>query len=111
VGGSTSLAVVGAYVLAGELAAAGGDPAVAFPAYEAAMADYVSSSRTFAMRTASSLVPGSRAAAWALVTGARIVTALPKSLVRGVVRRAGGSFGMHDTVAVREYPELTLPST
>ena len=111
VGGSTSLAVVGAYVLAGELAAAGGDPAVAFPAYEAAMADYVRSSRTFALRTARSIVPGSRAAAWALVTGARVVAALPNSLVRGVVRRAGGSFGMHDTVAVREYPELTLPAT
>ena len=41
VGGSTSLAVVGAYTLAGELAAAGGDPARAFPAYEAAMGEYV----------------------------------------------------------------------
>ncbi|MGK2867257.1 MAG: FAD-dependent monooxygenase, partial [Mycobacterium sp.] len=33
VGGSTSLAVIGAYVLAGELERAGGDPAVAYPAY------------------------------------------------------------------------------
>ncbi|MEU6926483.1 hypothetical protein [Streptomyces sp. NPDC046631] len=33
VGGSTSLAVVGAYVLAGELARAGGDHERAFPAY------------------------------------------------------------------------------
>ncbi|MEV4181707.1 FAD-dependent monooxygenase, partial [Streptosporangium canum] len=38
VGGSTSLAVVGAYVLAGELAGAGGDHERAFPAYERAMA-------------------------------------------------------------------------
>jgi CO/xanthine dehydrogenase Mo-binding subunit len=60
---------------------------------------------------ATSLVPGSRAAAWALMTGARVVATLPNSLVRRVMQRAGGSFGMHDTVAVREYPELTLPAT
>ena len=35
VGGSTSLAVYGAYVLAGEIAKAGGDPAAAFAGYEA----------------------------------------------------------------------------
>ena len=39
VGGSTSLAVLGAYVLAGELARADGDHARAFAAYERAMAD------------------------------------------------------------------------
>jgi 2-polyprenyl-6-methoxyphenol hydroxylase-like FAD-dependent oxidoreductase len=38
----TSLALVGAYVLAGELAAAGGDPAVAFPRYEQVLRSYVS---------------------------------------------------------------------
>ena len=45
------------------------------------------------------------------MTGARVVTALPNSLIRGVMRRAGGSLGMHDTVVVREYPELTIPAT
>ena len=39
VGGSTSLAVLGAYVLAGELARARGDHAQAFAAYEREMAD------------------------------------------------------------------------
>ena len=52
VGGSTSLAVVGAYTLAGELAAAGGDPARAYPAYEAAMGEYVRRSRAFAVTMA-----------------------------------------------------------
>jgi 2-polyprenyl-6-methoxyphenol hydroxylase-like FAD-dependent oxidoreductase len=37
----TSLALVGAYVLAGELAAAGGNHATAFAAYEREMRDYV----------------------------------------------------------------------
>jgi 2-polyprenyl-6-methoxyphenol hydroxylase-like FAD-dependent oxidoreductase len=40
-GGGTGLALVGAYMLAGELAAAGWDPAVGFPAYQERMRDYV----------------------------------------------------------------------
>lgn len=39
-GMGTGMAIVGAYVLAGELAAAGGDHRVAFPAYEAEMGPY-----------------------------------------------------------------------
>lgn len=44
-GFGTGLAVVGAYVLAGELAAAGGDHRVAFQRYEAAFRDYAKVSR------------------------------------------------------------------
>ncbi|MDG6109976.1 FAD-dependent monooxygenase [Dactylosporangium aurantiacum] len=44
-GFGTGLAVVGAYVLAGELATAGGDHRVAFPRYEAAFRDYAKVSR------------------------------------------------------------------
>ncbi|GAA4199004.1 FAD-dependent monooxygenase [Actinocatenispora rupis] len=40
-GGGTGLALVGAYVLAGELAAAGWDPAAGFARYEARMRSYV----------------------------------------------------------------------
>ena len=39
-GQGTSVAVVGAYVLAGELKRAQGDPSVAFPKYESAMRNY-----------------------------------------------------------------------
>ena len=45
VGGSTSLAVYGAYVLAGEIASARGDHAAAFAGYEATMAEPVLGSR------------------------------------------------------------------
>nr|BFE84425.1 FAD-dependent monooxygenase [Planobispora longispora] len=61
VGGSTSLAVVGAYVLAGELAEARGDHTRAFPAYEREIGDYVRRSRTFAVGAARRLIP---APAW-----------------------------------------------
>ena len=40
-GQGTTLAMVGAYVLAGELKAAGGDHALAFPRYEQRMRDFV----------------------------------------------------------------------
>ena len=48
VGGSTSLAVLGAYVLAGELARADGDHLRAFAAYELQMREPVYLSRAFA---------------------------------------------------------------
>lgn len=69
VGGSTSLAVVGAYVLAGELARAGGDHERAFPAYERAMAEHVRGSRVAALSAAKALVPTSRLSVRALAQG------------------------------------------
>jgi 2-polyprenyl-6-methoxyphenol hydroxylase-like FAD-dependent oxidoreductase len=104
VGGSTSLAVVGAYTLAGELAAAGGDPARAYPAYEAALGDYVRSSRAFAATMAKRIVPTSRAMTWAMTTGVQLFTALPTTLARRI--GAAGATGLHESVAVRDYPEL-----
>ncbi|MEU6375452.1 FAD-dependent monooxygenase [Streptomyces sp. NPDC046909] len=44
-GQGTSLAVVGAFVLAGELAAAGGDHTVAFPSYQARLRAYAASNQ------------------------------------------------------------------
>jgi 2-polyprenyl-6-methoxyphenol hydroxylase-like FAD-dependent oxidoreductase len=106
VGGSTSLAVVGAYTLAGELAAAGGDPARAFPAYEAAMGEYVRRSRAFAVTMAKRLVPTNRAMTWALTTGVKLFTALPPGLARRLA--TAGDTGLHESVAVRDYPQLTV---
>ena len=61
VGGSTSLAVLGAYVLAGELARASGDHVRAFAAYEREMREPVLRSRAFARGAAKTVVPNSRA--------------------------------------------------
>jgi len=60
VGGSTSLSVLGAYVLAGELAQADGDYARAFASYEQQMAAPVRRSRAFARTAAKTIVPSSR---------------------------------------------------
>ncbi|WP_158881729.1 FAD-dependent monooxygenase [Amycolatopsis anabasis] len=60
-GMGTSLALVGAYVLAGELAAAAGDHAVAFPRYEEQMRPYVAACQQQAIDGRKWFVPGSRA--------------------------------------------------
>jgi len=59
-GMGTGLAVVGAYVLAGELAAAQGEHRVAFPRYEAAMRSYVEGGQKMADNVAGFMVPNSR---------------------------------------------------
>jgi 2-polyprenyl-6-methoxyphenol hydroxylase-like FAD-dependent oxidoreductase len=59
-GQGTSLALVGAYVLAGELAAANGDHAVAFAAYETATRPYVEKNLAFGRKMARDMVPGAR---------------------------------------------------
>ncbi|WP_030410225.1 hypothetical protein [Streptomyces sp. NRRL S-1448] len=86
VGGSTSLAVVGAYVLAGELARADGDHKLAFPAYERAMAEHVRGSRTAAPGAAKTLIPTSRLGVRGLAQGARLISALPAGPSRALLR-------------------------
>ena len=103
VGGSTSLAVVGAYVLAGELAAAGGDPAVAFPAYEAEIGDYVRRSRAFAVGTAKRLIPGGRRDLWVLRQATRLFGHLPVPLGRALARLNGNGVRLHDSVTLKDY--------
>lgn len=109
VGGSTSLAVVGAFTMAGELALAGGDHTVAYPAYENAMSSYVRSSRAFAVTMAKRLVPGNRAELWAMTTGVKLATGLPALVLRAVGRR--GRLGLHDSITPTDYPSLIGPTS
>ncbi|MFJ3791309.1 FAD-dependent monooxygenase [Kitasatospora sp. NPDC090091] len=104
VGGSTSLAVVGAYVLAGELARADGDHERAFPAYERTMAPYVSGSRAAALSAAKTLVPTSRLGVRALAQGARLISALPAGPGRALLRLTTRSARLHDSMTVDDYP-------
>jgi 2-polyprenyl-6-methoxyphenol hydroxylase-like FAD-dependent oxidoreductase len=104
VGGSTSLAVLGAYVLAGELAAAGGDHERAFAAYEREMAEIVRRSRVFALGAAKRLVPATRTGVWALVQSARLVSALPAGVSVALAKLNSKGVRMHDTMPVKDYP-------
>ncbi len=57
-GQGTGLALVGAYVLAGELAAAGWNPAAGFAAYEARMRAFVEANQQIGQWNAASRIPG-----------------------------------------------------
>jgi 2-polyprenyl-6-methoxyphenol hydroxylase-like FAD-dependent oxidoreductase len=103
VGGSTSLSVLGAYVLAGELARAGGDHARAFAAYEREMAEPVRRSRDFARTMAKSIVPGSAAGVWALTRGAQLVSMLPAGLVKAVAKLNLRGVRLYDSMQYKEY--------
>ncbi|MER7246850.1 FAD-dependent monooxygenase [Kribbella sp. NPDC000426] len=59
-GMGTSLAIVGAYVLAGELHAAGGDHVRAFEQYDARMKGFVAACQKLALEGAMWFIPGSK---------------------------------------------------
>jgi 2-polyprenyl-6-methoxyphenol hydroxylase-like FAD-dependent oxidoreductase len=97
-GQGTSLALVGAYVLAGELATAGGDPTVAFPAYERALRPFVERNQELARTGGAVLIPRTRASLW---LRNRVLAALPhlgpaKRLLSGRIDEAARSFPLPD---------------
>lgn len=104
VGGSTSLAVVGAYALAGELAVADGDHTRAFATYEKAMADYVIRSREFAIGAAKRLLPSSRWGVWAFIGTGLAIGHLPVAVTRALTKVTPRTVRLHDAVTVKEYP-------
>jgi 2-polyprenyl-6-methoxyphenol hydroxylase-like FAD-dependent oxidoreductase len=97
-GQGTSLALVGAHVLAGELAAAGGDPAVALPAYERVLRPFVRRNQDLAGAGGAALIPNTRAKLW---LRNRVLAVLPhlgpaKRLRGGRIDQAAQSFPLPD---------------
>lgn len=94
-GMGTGLAVVGAYILAGELAAAGGDHRAAFPAYQEAMRDYVAGCRRAGQGIAKWMVPTNRFMIWFINQNYRLLSHLPwkgliaRAMIRSARRTAG----------------------
>ncbi|MDC0672062.1 FAD-dependent monooxygenase [Nannocystis radixulma] len=103
IGGSTSLAVVGAYVLAGELAGAGGDHVRGFAAAEEALREYVLESRKFALMAARKLIPGSKAALWAFAQSVWLFNHVPPSWLRLLARLSRSSVRLHDAFVLKDY--------
>ncbi|WP_433677702.1 FAD-dependent monooxygenase [Nocardia sp. CA-119907] len=110
VGGSTSLAVVGAYVLAGELACANGDYERAFPAYERAMADPVRDSHAVATSAAKTLIPSSRLGLSGLVQATRLLSVLPAGPSRALLRLTTKSSRVYNSMAVDDYTSAITAS-
>jgi 2-polyprenyl-6-methoxyphenol hydroxylase-like FAD-dependent oxidoreductase len=105
VGGGSSLALVGGYVLATEIAAAGGDHTVAFPAYEAAMASTVEASRRIAPSVLATMIPRSELQVWTMAQAMRLLPHLPRPLQRRLTSFGGGPAAMLDGVRLRPAPE------
>lgn len=63
-GQGTSVALLGAYVLAGELAAANGDTTIALPAYEQQLRGFARQNQRSALSGARALVPPTRTQIW-----------------------------------------------
>ncbi|MDA2811251.1 FAD-dependent monooxygenase [Nocardiopsis sp. RSe5-2] len=98
-GQGSSLALVGAYVLAGELAAAGGDHHRAFPAYEEAMRGFVRRNQAIATNGMSFLVPRDRVQ---ILVRDAAVRAAP--YVPALNRLSGGISKAANAIALKDYP-------
>ncbi|MEV8318507.1 FAD-dependent monooxygenase [Streptomyces sp. NPDC059900] len=94
----TSLALVGAYMLAGELSKAGGDHRTALAAYETGMRQFVDRAQEFARTSGDGgLMPGSHAQMWMRNQSVRALPLLPRRIVgRGLEKVA-------DTVVLDDY--------
>jgi 2-polyprenyl-6-methoxyphenol hydroxylase-like FAD-dependent oxidoreductase len=91
-GMGTGLAVVGAYVLAGELAAAGGSHAAGFAAYETAMRAYATGCQRIGEGVGKWMVPENRFMAWFLRQNYKALPYLPwKGLMAKGIRKTASA--------------------
>jgi 2-polyprenyl-6-methoxyphenol hydroxylase-like FAD-dependent oxidoreductase len=90
VGGGTSVAVIGAYLLATALHDAGGDHARAFDEYEAAMRELVALSRRIGLTTMKTLIPTTRRQVWLTIQSMRLFPRLPPVVQRRLFAFQGG---------------------
>ncbi|MFF4986538.1 FAD-dependent monooxygenase [Streptosporangium saharense] len=111
VGGSTSLAVVGAYVLAGELAEAGSDHTRAFPAYEQEIGDYVRRSRAFAVGAAKRLIPATPGALRTMKQSVWLVNHIPTPVTRALTSLGARGLRLHDEITTKDYRSHLTPRT
>ncbi|GAA3044584.1 FAD-dependent monooxygenase [Actinokineospora globicatena] len=98
-GMGTSMAIVGAYVLAGELAAACGDHQAAFPRYHQEMRDYVAVN---SKRPPGAFAPRTRRGIWMRNQFMRALPHLP-----GGGKMMGGIQKAANSITLKEYPPAT----
>ena len=102
VGGGTSLAVVGAYVLASELAASIGDHVRGLAAYEQALRPAVQHSQTIGPAVLKTLIPRSHLQVWATAQTIRLLPRLPAQARRRLTSFGGGPAAMLDAVQLKD---------
>ena len=104
VGGSTSLAVYGAYVLAAEMVRAGDDYDAAFAAYERTMLSPVEGSRKLAAVNAKTVVPTTGWGIRALVDAGQLISALPLGVTQALARLNDKGVRLYDTMPLPAWP-------
>ncbi len=90
VGGGTSVAVVGAHLLAAALRDADGDHVRAFDRYEHTMRELVTRSRRIGPTTMATLIPATRRQVWLTIQTMRLVPRLPPAVQRRLFAFQGG---------------------
>jgi 2-polyprenyl-6-methoxyphenol hydroxylase-like FAD-dependent oxidoreductase len=92
-GMGTSMALVGAYVLAGELAAANGNHTLAFANYEKGMREFVETNQKRPPGADSGLTPASRGGIWMRNNVVKVMTKIPgmNSLMSGGMQESANA--------------------
>jgi 2-polyprenyl-6-methoxyphenol hydroxylase-like FAD-dependent oxidoreductase len=103
VGGGTALAVVGAYVLAGELRAAGGDPATAFRRYETELGEVVRRFRTIGPTVMKTLIPRTPLQVRLTTQVLRLVPRLPATLQQRLSSFQGRPARALQAITLKDY--------
>ncbi|GAB2979897.1 Rossmann-fold NAD(P)-binding domain-containing protein [Actinotalea caeni] len=109
VGGGTTLAVVSAYVLAGELAAAGGDHTVAFGAYERRIRPMVEASWRAGQGATTTLVPRTERQVATRARLSALVPRLPRTLRRALLSIGDGHAKAFNAITLQPYRPTHLP--
>jgi 2-polyprenyl-6-methoxyphenol hydroxylase-like FAD-dependent oxidoreductase len=96
-GQGTGLALVGAYVLAGELTAAGGDHPTAFARYEQQLRGYVERNQKSAKGNATAFVPRTRGRIWFRNQNVRALPYVPwKGAITGGPQKTANAITLQD---------------
>jgi 2-polyprenyl-6-methoxyphenol hydroxylase-like FAD-dependent oxidoreductase len=102
-GQGTSLALVGAYVLAGELAAAAGDHQAAFAGYQQQMSGFVEQNQQIALGNAKRFTPGTRTQIWLQNQTIRALPYMPgKNLILNLATK--GVREAANAITLKDYP-------
>ncbi|MFB7518217.1 FAD-dependent monooxygenase [Streptomyces sp. NPDC056144] len=109
-GQGTGLALIGAYVLAGELARAHGDHTVAFARYEERMRPGVEQNQRLAEGFVKEMTVGSK---WKISLRMLMVRTLPKTPWKNLVAKKirDGIQSAANAVAIERYEEYEVPTT
>jgi 2-polyprenyl-6-methoxyphenol hydroxylase-like FAD-dependent oxidoreductase len=105
VGGGTSVAVIGAYLLADALRHSGGDPTQAFDRYEQSMRELVARSRQVGPTVMRTLIPATRRQVWLTTRSMRLIPRLPAAVQRRLFSFQGGpATAMNSVTLPDEHP-------